>query len=128
MDFLTSLTLIICFWKLNVTFFNRSPFVQTLMTSLADRLYRPYASSVSFELKVLAGILNSVRKPKSRREKDFLLRTNSSTDEDDPVAEKFVPIDRNASDVAAVVLRHLVREVLQGTEPYCSKISRTLLK
>ena len=89
-------------------FFFRSSFVQSLLTSLADRLYRPYASSVSFELKILAGILNSVQKPKSKRDKDFLLWTDSSSKEDDPVAEKLTPLNRNSSDLAAVILRHLV--------------------
>ena len=91
-----------------VIFFFRSSFVRSLLTSLADRLYRPYASSVSFELKFLAGILNSVQKPKSKRDKDFLLWTDSSSKEDEPVAEKLAPLNRNSSDVAAVILRHLV--------------------
>ena len=94
--------------KPNVNFFIRSSFVQSLLTSLADRLYRPYASSVSFELKILAGILNSVQKPKSKRDKDFLLWTDSSSKEDEPVAEKLAPLNRNSSDVTAVILRHLV--------------------
>ena len=81
------------------------------MSTLADHLYRSYASPISYELKILNGILRAVRPPRSRRGKELLLVTPLTEAATSESEEKFLYCDEagKAADIGSVILRHLVR-------------------